>query len=57
MTRKHYTQIAQEFRDLLNVSSTEERRGVVGAISVVMTALKAENQAFNKDRFKEACGL
>jgi hypothetical protein len=57
MTRKNYRELAQDFANLLNMCNEDERRGAIDAINIVMNSLKAENSAFNKDKFKEACGL
>lgn len=57
MTKKHYISLAQDFAHLLNVCNEDERRGAIDAINIVMNALKAQNQEFNKDKFKQACGL
>jgi hypothetical protein len=49
--------MAEDFANLLNVCNDEERRGAKDAIKILMNALKAENSAFSKDKFQEACGL
>jgi hypothetical protein len=57
MTRKDYRAMAEDFANLLNVCNDDERRGAKDAIKILMNALKAENSAFSKDKFQEACGL
>ena len=57
MRRKDYRILAEDFAILLNVCTEDERRGVKNAIDILMNALKAENQLFDKDRFRVACGL
>ena len=57
MTRKHYRELAEDFAQLLNVCNEDERRGAIDAIKILMNSLKAENPAFSKDKFQEACGL
>jgi hypothetical protein len=57
MTKKHYEELAQEFAWLLSTATDEEAIGIRGAIRVVSNALKAENRAFDKERFATACGL
>ena len=57
MRRKDYRILAEDFAILLNVCTEDEHRGVKNAINILMNALKAENQLFDKDRFRVACGL
>lgn len=57
MTRKHYNALATEFAHLIRISNEDERRGAKDAIRIVADALKAENSAFDRQRFYTACGL
>ena len=57
MTKKHYVALARELAWLLSTASTEEALGVRGAILVIATELKAENRAFDRQKFLTACGM
>lgn len=58
MTRKHYRELAEELAWLLGTAGTaEERQGMVATIKVLAASLKAENRAFDRERFFTACGL
>jgi hypothetical protein len=57
MTKKHYTELAKELAWLLSTASAEEAVGIRGAIHILCVSLKAENRAFDKERFLTACGL
>lgn len=57
MTRKNYEAIALEMKWLLAISTGERREGIVEAIKVLASNLKADNRAFNKERFFTACGI
>lgn len=57
MTRKNYNAIAQDMAFLLGASQGERREGIVEAIKILASTLKADNSAFDKERFFTACGI
>jgi hypothetical protein len=57
MTRKHYNAIAEEMAFLLRASQGERREGIVEAVKILASTLKADNSAFDKQRFFTACGI
>lgn len=57
MTKKHYVALARELAHLLATATAEEAVGIRGAIRVMATEMKAENRAFDRERFLTACGM
>lgn len=57
MTKKHYTALARELAHALAGATTEEALGIRVAIHILCAELKAENRAFDKQKFLTACGL
>ena len=60
MTRRDYILIAQAIKDSLSTYNAElaknERLAITDVSYTLASALQAENQAFDKKRFLQACG-
>lgn len=58
MTRKNYVAMAELIKtEVDNAMSPQQVEGMKSVISALATALKRDNQAFDRTRFLTACGL
>ena len=59
MTKKHYIKLASLYKELLTapIDDQAEIDGIQATISATMEVLKEENPAFDRLKFKKACGL
>lgn len=58
MTRKDYVLIAAALKRASALSETDsQRRGVSRAAGSLAGALSADNEAFDRTRFLQACGV
>jgi hypothetical protein len=58
MTKKHFIEMAEEFRFALEATDMPEARaGVILAIEGFIRVARSVNSQFNRDRFRRACGL
>lgn len=58
MTKKYYEQMAVAVNTLRRgVTGAENRGAVTFFVEQLSSVLKSENSAFDKDKFRKACGL
>jgi len=60
MTKKHYEQFAREIAAFVRFSddTPERTQGYATfAMRIIARVAAADNPAFNRDRFKHACGI
>lgn len=57
MNRKHYQLIAGSINDSLPDMDSREGEAVRDLVNHLCRALQADNPAFDRDKFLEACGL
>lgn len=57
MTRKHYQQIADMIRQTYQLNDGHHGGTIAHIAEQFATIAKRDNQAFNRDRFLEACGI
>jgi hypothetical protein len=57
MTRKHYQQIADMIRQTYTLNDGHEAGTIAHIAEQFAIIAKRDNQAFNRDRFLEACGI
>ena len=58
MTKKHFVEMARDFKAVLNaMPGPEERAAVVLTVEAFMRVAASVNDRFDRARFSEACGL
>jgi hypothetical protein len=58
MTRKNYVAMAELIKtEVDNAMSPQQVEGMKAIVSALATALKRDNQSFDRTRFLTACGL
>lgn len=58
MTKKDYVKLAKAINDVLNAYDERDFEKLAGAYAIMQTladVLKADNSAFDRDRFMDAC--